>query len=143
MGKQSRRRAKPSGPPPPLAPPPQRDVCVECAHEPDPECGVCMITKFAPYFKGDKPDNSLACSQGHPVCMECVRKLIRPVPVCSKTCSGFSFTCPFCREGACLTPEHVLAVLAGGTDNARAMLGCEHGIERFNRQRFERRFSLE
>ena len=143
MGKQSRRRSKPPTSPPQLVPKTPSDLCEECEFEPDTECGVCMQTPFEPYVKGAKPTNSLACSEGHPVCMECVRKLIRPVPVCSKTCSGMSYTCPFCRANACLTPSHVLSVLAGSSEVAEDMLGCEHGIERFNRQRFERRFSLE
>ena len=141
MGKQSRRRPPKSTPPRP--PPPWMDECVECEFQPDSECGVCMTTKFEPYRKGGKPPNALACSEGHPVCVECVRKLIQPVPVCSKTCSGFSFVCPFCRAKACLTPSHVLSVLVGNSDVAEDMLGCEHAIDKFNRQRFERRFTLE
>ena len=85
-------------------------------------CPICFETVLAAHPSDSVAENSLGCQNGHLLCMACVKKLIEPTRLCSPTCGGFAYRCPFCRSRACLRPTHVLAVLKGGHAAAQELI---------------------
>ena len=87
------------------------------------ECPVCFCQLYGDVGVSST-QNSLACSAGHRVCTECMRKLIEPRE------KGWCFRCPLCRRRAALTPYHVAVLLKGTWDKAReAFEDDEHVME--------------
>ena len=87
------------------------------------ECPVCCNELEVWYDDEDgsvlRPEkNALACCEGHSVCIDCVRKLVRASPNrCGSRCVGFSYACPICRTSACVTRCHIGALITGSWEN--------------------------
>jgi hypothetical protein len=75
------------------------------------QCPVC----FDPFEGKDGPpyDNSLGCSNKHPICVPCMRVLVRPNLLAKRGEPGFEFTCPICREESLLDDSHIMVLVKG------------------------------
>lgn len=118
----------------------------QCSHAPKPRrgkaerCSICCESTIVAHSEDRVADNSLGCSNGHLICMPCVRKLVKPGRLCSYSCSGFQYTCPMCRSVACLTPTHVLAVIKGSQAKAHELVDAAFCCpDQFDTQRVVRR----
>lgn len=86
------------------------------------ECPVCLEERA---FDEDGALEGIGCARRHGVCIRCARELTyfagcdcRDKTECS--CSGFRYRCPLCRGQCILQPRHVLVLLKGSWDRARA-----------------------
>jgi len=74
--------------------------------------------------------SALACSEGHTLCMDCSRKLVKIRGSCKndkcKSCSqkiNASFKCPECKTGYTLDRRHVMVIMRGGWSERRRESG--------------------
>jgi len=101
-------------------------------------CPICYETIIALAKGVDVADNALGCPNAHQICIRCVKQLVKPTPLCSVACGGFSYECPMCRSKACLRPVHVLAVLRGSHSAASELISARFDNEmEFNTQRWD------
>ena len=114
MGKQSKTKTKTKTN--------KQDIYVE-----EKPCDICFDTMFARHLKQEShPDNGTACPNAHTICMECVKKLIKPkIYFCNdqgdrrEECCGFCYRCPLCREDACVDRYQLFAIMKSSHKVAR------------------------
>lgn len=90
-------------------------------------CPVCFYELERPNASAP-PINAMRCNNKHWVCVRCVQKMVDPVKVCSKKCSGFHYTCPLCRAGTCMHDVDVLVVMRGSWKDAGDCFQCTSEI---------------
>ena len=85
-------------------------------------CDICFDTILARYNPSIDiiPDNSISCSNKHQICMECIKKLIKPKNgFCTEdgarmdNCCEFNYTCPMCRESNCVGRSQIYSIMKG------------------------------
>ena len=86
------------------------------------ECPVCLNKLDSGC---DAQPCALACPNGHHVCIECVRVLIRPG---GKQRTRLCYRCPCCRAVAGLTPYHMMVVVKGSWRKARQVFEEEQEV---------------
>ena len=82
-------------------------------------CDICFDTILARRMKLTTPENGTTCGNGHSICMECAKKLIKPsICFCAEEkrgrnddCCGFYYCCPICRMDACVNRYQLYAIL--------------------------------
>lgn len=85
------------------------------------ECPVC----FRELCAGDAPPPALECANGHQVCTECVRVLVRPG---GRQRSRLRYRCPCCRANTGLTLYHMMVLVKGDWASARAAFDDEREV---------------
>ena len=111
MGKQSKTKTKTKTN--------KQDIYVE-----EKPCDICFDTILARHLKGEHyPDNGTTCPNAHTICMECVKKLIKPATrFCGdndEDCCGFCYRCPICREDSCVDRYQLFAIMKSSHKVAR------------------------
>lgn len=95
--------------------PPPREMCPVCL-EPDRVHGPISPAQFTE----DQPGEMLWCSNGHGVCVECVRGCDLRRCSCGATrCRALSFKCPLCRVVTPLGPAEADVLLWGSWHRSR------------------------
>ena len=87
-------------------------------------CDICFDTILFGYYKKKdfSPDNATVCENGHALCMECIKKIIKPKNyLCDddENCCGFYYTCPICRIDACVGRHQTFSILKGSHKESR------------------------
>ncbi len=86
----------------------------------DTMCPVCLVDDAAREPCGAL--KGLSCSSGHAVCIDCVRKLVKPCAPGCQCSMKMHYPCPICRVQCSISPYHAMALIKGNHVDAHKTL---------------------
>jgi hypothetical protein len=91
---------------------------VKAKIEAETEACMCVCCQVAPAIGPCGCILGLNCSNGHAVCIDCARRLVRQCPHCVR--GHLTYKCPMCRAACGLNQHAVLTLIKGSHHEAKA-----------------------